>query len=61
MNNIILGAGRVGESVAESLVYEQNDTTINNIGANLSCCRCWFYSAHISGANKSGIFRTESP
>ena len=28
MNIIILGAGRVGESVAESLVSEQNDITI---------------------------------
>ena len=27
MNIIILGAGRVGESVAESLVSEQNDIT----------------------------------
>ncbi|MFN6100466.1 MAG: NAD-binding protein, partial [Burkholderiales bacterium] len=28
MNIIILGAGRVGESVAESLVSEQNDITV---------------------------------
>ena len=28
MNIIILGAGRVGESVAESLVSERNDITI---------------------------------
>ena len=28
MNIIILGAGRVGESVAESLVSERNDITV---------------------------------
>jgi trk system potassium uptake protein len=28
MNIIILGAGRVGESVAESLVSEKNDITV---------------------------------
>ena len=28
MNILILGAGRVGESVAESLVSEQNDITV---------------------------------
>ena len=28
MNIVILGAGRVGESVAESLVSEKNDITI---------------------------------
>ena len=28
MRIIILGAGRVGESVAESLVSEQNDITL---------------------------------
>jgi Trk K+ transport system NAD-binding subunit len=28
MNILILGAGRVGESVAENLVSEQNDITV---------------------------------
>ncbi len=28
MNIMIIGAGRVGESVAESLVSEQNDITV---------------------------------
>ena len=28
MNILILGAGRVGESVAESLASEQNDITV---------------------------------
>ena len=28
MNIVILGAGRVGESVAESLVSERNDLTV---------------------------------
>jgi len=37
MNIIILGAGRVGESVAESLVSEQNDiTVIDTDGARLA-------------------------
>lgn len=33
MNSIILGAGRVGESVAESLACEQNDITGSSGGA----------------------------
>ena len=33
MNIIILGAGRVGESVAESLVSEQNDITVVDMDA----------------------------
>ena len=33
MNIIILGAGRVGESVAESLVSERNDITVIDTNA----------------------------
>ena len=32
MNIIIIGAGRVGESVAESLVSERNDITVVDTG-----------------------------
>jgi Trk K+ transport system NAD-binding subunit len=40
MKILILGAGRVGESVAESLVSEQNDiTVIDTDPARLARCR----------------------
>jgi trk system potassium uptake protein len=39
MKIIILGAGRVGESVAESLVSEQNDITV--IDHDPARCVCW--------------------
>jgi len=38
MNIIILGAGRVGESVAESLVSEQNDITVIDQDQHASGC-----------------------
>ncbi len=47
MNIVILGAGRVGESVAESLVSEANNITVVDFdparccSAAWSCCRCW--------------------
>ncbi len=37
MRILILGAGRVGESVAESLVFEHNDITV--IDTNPAACK----------------------
>ena len=51
MNIIILGAGRVGESVAESLASEQNDITVIDMdparlrnSTTPRPCRCWSLS-----------------
>ena len=51
MNIIILGAGRVGESVAENLVSEHNDITVIDTDprAAARCCRTGSTCARVTG------------
>jgi trk system potassium uptake protein TrkA len=63
MKIIILGAGRVGESVAESLVSERNDITVIDTDPARCARRCrtgwtcgaWWATASSPGAAEAGI------
>ncbi len=63
MKILILGAGRVGESVAESLVSERNDITVTVIDTDPTrpaCVRCrtgWTCAASSATASSPACCR----